>query len=133
MVTEVPDVEMLPLTQLDRIHSDDGDDVLTGTGVEYNARDQAKQPERSIQSNMVVFLLLGDIIGTGVLELPVAMKKLGWVLGTVLILFLSVPNFYTGLLLSRLRACYPSAVHTPPTTSDHHPPPPPPHMPVPPI
>lgn len=73
-------------------------------------REHAKQPERRAEWYMIVFLLLGDIIGTGVLELPVAVRKLGYVTGTVAIVFCALPNLYTGLLLVRLRNAYPRAV-----------------------
>ena len=38
------------------------------------------------------------------------MRKLGWLLGGVLCVACSLPNLYTGLLLARLRAAFPSAV-----------------------
>ena len=54
-------------------------------------------------------LLLADIVGSGVLALTGAFSKLGWILGFAILLICAPLNFYTGILLSRIRRFYPKA------------------------
>eukprot|EP00941_MAST-03F_sp_MAST-3F-sp1_P006294 g6294.t1 len=54
------------------------------------------------------FLLLADIIGTGVLSLLGAFSKLGWLGGLFLLPLCYAANLFTGLLLSWTRTWYPN-------------------------
>lgn len=48
-------------------------------------------------------LIVADVVGTGVLAIPGAMRSMGWGLGVPLILICFPLNLYVGLLLERLR------------------------------
>lgn len=39
--------------------------------------------------------MLGDMIGTGLLACPIAFAHLGWVLGTVLMIFMGLASLWT--------------------------------------
>ena len=60
-----------------------------------------------VQAAMVV---IGEILGSGVLTLPYAMAKLGWVVGSTSCVLFGLSAIYSGLLLSRVRNdLYPEA------------------------
>jgi amino acid permease len=48
-------------------------------------------------------LIVADVVGTGVLAIPGAMRSMGWYIGVPLILICFPLNLYVGLLLERLR------------------------------
>ena len=56
-----------------------------------------------IMSSMI---LTGEIMGTGVLGLPYAASRLGWLLGLGSCGFFALTATYSGLLLSRTRSLY---------------------------
>ena len=52
---------------------------------------------------LVSLLLIADIVGAGILELPSNMARVGWIIGVALLALGAPLNVYTGLLLARLR------------------------------
>jgi len=48
-------------------------------------------------------LMVADIVGVGVLSLPSAMAQLGWFMGPLFIVLFFPLNYYTGILLWRVR------------------------------
>jgi amino acid permease len=54
-----------------------------------------------------VFLLLGDVMGTGVLSLPSSAAKLGWGMSMTALLVFAFAAFYSGVLLSKVKQKYP--------------------------
>ena len=58
----------------------------------------------------VVFLLFSELVGTGIMALPWALAKLGWVIGLVLILIVALLCLYSGILLWRLHLAYPYGI-----------------------
>ena len=66
-------------------------------------------PERSSTWVHTAGLLLGDIVGTGVLALAGAFAALGWVPAIGLLLFFSMANLHTGLMVHRVALLHPSA------------------------
>jgi amino acid permease len=48
-------------------------------------------------------LMVADIVGVGVLSLPSAMAQLGWIMGPIFIILFFPLNYYTGILLWRVR------------------------------
>ena len=59
---------------------------------------------------MCAFLLVGDILGAGVLELGGNLRAFGWGFGMFFLTCFFPLNLYTGHLLARLGAAYPNAV-----------------------
>jgi hypothetical protein len=55
------------------------------------------------------FLLLGDIVGTGVLSLAAAFAGFGWIFGIILVVFFALANYHTGTMLHRLCLKHPTA------------------------
>lgn len=55
-------------------------------------------------------LIIADMLGTGVLGVPGALKDLGWVAGLIVLVAYYPLNLYTGMLLERLRRLVPTAV-----------------------
>jgi vesicular inhibitory amino acid transporter len=66
-------------------------------------------PERNSSWYHTAALLLGDIVGTGVLSLAGAFATLGWVPAIGLLLFFSLANFHTGLMIHRVALLHPDA------------------------
>ena len=58
----------------------------------------------------VVFLLFSELVGTGIMALPWALARLGWVIGLVLILVVALLCLYSGILLWRLHLAYPYGI-----------------------
>ena len=56
----------------------------------------------------MLFLVIADIVGTGVLELGGNLSKIGWVAGIATMLVFFLVNTYTGILLVRLRNVFPN-------------------------
>ena len=57
-----------------------------------------------------VVIITAEVMGAGVLGLPFAFARLGWVLGLAACLFFAATAVYAGLLLARVRgSLYPSA------------------------
>jgi len=83
-----------------------GADVEYGTTVVNSTK---ASPARTVNWIHAVFLLLAQIVGTGVLELSGNVASIGWIGLAPLLLFAPV-NIYTGVLLTRLRALFPSAL-----------------------
>eukprot|EP00951_Prasinocladus_malaysianus_P028900 scaffold265002_cov19-Prasinocladus_malaysianus.AAC.1 len=67
-------------------------------------------PERRTTARQTSLVLVADIVGTGVLGPPCHMAKLGWNWGLLSLTLCMGLNLYTGLLVGRLGAVYPSAV-----------------------
>ena len=65
--------------------------------------------ERRSSWKHTVFLVIADIVGTGVLELGGNLARIGWLPGILAMLFFFVVNTYTGLLLVRIRNVFPAA------------------------
>ena len=49
------------------------------------------------------FLIAGEIVGTGILGLPFAMSRLGWIVGILATLLFGLFAWYSGVLLARVR------------------------------
>ena len=75
-----------------------GADVEYGTTVVNSTK---ASPARTVNWIHAVFLLLAQIVGTGVLELSGNVASIGWIGLAPLLLFAPV-NIYTGVLLTRL-------------------------------
>ena len=73
-------------------------------------REAAKLPPRHATWGRTAFLLIADIVGVGILELGHKFVALGWVLGLTFMVAFFCVNYYTGILLSKLRDSYPNAV-----------------------
>jgi hypothetical protein len=54
-----------------------------------------------------VFLLLGDVMGTGVLSLPSAASKIGWGMSVFALIVFALAAYYSGVLLSAVKQKYP--------------------------
>ncbi|EME26088.1 amino acid transporter, AAAP family [Galdieria sulphuraria] len=54
-----------------------------------------------------VFLILGDILGTGILAIPSGMASMGWLLGTLFLVVMCGIFIYCGLLLYKMRLMFP--------------------------
>jgi amino acid permease len=52
---------------------------------------------------LVSLLLIADIVGAGILELPSNMARVGWIIGVILLALGAPLNVYTGMLLARMR------------------------------
>jgi len=55
------------------------------------------------------FLLLADVVGTGVLGLPYAFKRLGWIPGIAAMVIFYFAGQYTGKILCKLIVAFPEA------------------------
>ena len=75
----------------------------------FMAIDASQATRRVTVWPLVVLLLISDIIGAGILELPSNMAKVGWLLGGVLLLAGAPLNVYTGVKLAQLQRIYPAA------------------------
>ena len=51
-------------------------------------------------------IMVGMVLGTGIMGLPHAMAKLGWVVGIIALISFCFFTIYSGLLLSRVRNEY---------------------------
>ena len=65
-------------------------------------------PERRSGWLQTAVVLLSELVGSGVLALPFALARLGWVPGLVLVLALALLNLYSGVLLWRLHLLVPT-------------------------
>ena len=65
-------------------------------------------PERRSGWLQTAVVLLSELVGSGVLALPFALARLGWVPGLVLVLALALLNLYSGVLLWRLHLLHPT-------------------------
>eukprot|EP00871_Galdieria_phlegrea_P005002 jgi/Galph1/5502/GphlegSOOS_G4114.1 len=54
-----------------------------------------------------VFLILGDILGTGILAIPSGLSSMGWVLGLLFLFVMCAVFIYCGLLLAKMRLIFP--------------------------
>merc|ERR1712190_633766 len=63
-------------------------------------------PERITGWINVVFIIMADLIGTGIVGLPETFSRMGWVVGTVVLTFFGLLTAYAGLLLWRLHMTY---------------------------
>lgn len=72
-----------------------------------NEEERLKDNEMSYLS--VALIQIGEVIGSGILTLPGAFAKLGWVLGIVLVIFFAVMAMFVGQLLTEAKAKYPKA------------------------
>ncbi|KAK3270589.1 hypothetical protein CYMTET_21018 [Cymbomonas tetramitiformis] len=66
-------------------------------------------PERRASWQSIAFLLIADIVGTGVLALSGNLRMLGWSAGIGALLLFYPINLYSGLLLARCHMWYPKA------------------------
>ena len=74
---QADDVELVDLDNT--IHLDSSSDQLdSSTSSDNQAHGQHGHPPRLASVNQIAFLLIADIIGTGVLELPGNLRKLGY-------------------------------------------------------
>ena len=100
----------LPLTATTDEHRTAPAHSSTPTDVEYGALSaETNNPHRQAHWVHAVFLLLAQIVGTGVLELGGNLAAIGWI-GIVPLLLFAPVNIYTGVLLTRLRTMYPRAL-----------------------
>ena len=79
----------------------EGDDVENGP--------ESSSGDRHGTWKHAAFLLVANIIGTGVLELPAALKALGWVPGIITLVLFYLLNTYTGNLLAEVQRFFPGA------------------------
>ena len=99
------------LDGFDTVELLDGRPSRSSDGLEVNGTPAAgPAPKRRSQWWHVALLLIADTVGTGVLELPGNVRKLGWGPGMFLIVLFSPINLYTGWMLSRLSLRYPNAL-----------------------
>jgi hypothetical protein len=91
--------------------ADDGERVGMLSGNDPTGDPKAATPAHTQTSEWyhTSALLLADIIGTGILSLPGAFAKLGFVGGTGLLLVSYFLNLYTGILLARMKLWFPAA------------------------
>ncbi|KAK4522200.1 hypothetical protein GAYE_FCTG49G0079 [Galdieria yellowstonensis] len=54
-----------------------------------------------------VFLILGDILGTGILAIPSGLASMGWVLGLLFLFVMCAVFIYCGILLAKMRLIFP--------------------------
>ena len=81
--------------------------AMLRVGKSSRRRTMSTKEKNSFTSSSL--LLLADIVGSGVLAIPGAFAKLGWVLGTMFLLICAPLNLYTGILLARIRRHHPNA------------------------
>jgi len=104
---------LIPHTETELVHLKDRD----GFG---STRDEAKFAERKVLWWQTAFLMIADIVGTGILALPGNLAKLDWALGLSCLFVFYPLNFYTGDLLKRLHLAYPGNQERIRTLLDHH-------------
>jgi amino acid permease len=88
-----------------------GDDARTAFSGEREEEAVAEVPEvkRSHWHNSAL-VITGDVMGTGLLALPHATARLGWLLGLASCIFFALTALYSGSLLSRVsNEMYPEA------------------------
>ena len=56
--------------------------------------------------------MLGDIVGTGVLSLAACFAALGWLPAMILLVFFSLANLHTGLMIHRVAMLHPKRGYT---------------------
>ncbi len=83
----------------------DAGDLGIGTFAEQDDADEGRQGTWK----HAAFLLVANIIGTGVLELPAALKALGWIPGVITLILFYLLNTYTGKLLAEVQRYFPGA------------------------
>ena len=80
---------------------------------ETDAKSKGKEVVHAHEGNLNCWhasaLLLADVFGTGVLGLPHAAGRLGWILASCLLVLFGVVSTYAGILLARVHALYPEA------------------------
>ena len=81
--------------------------AVPSPGTKRGGNDGSGDGHHSRSWKYATVIIVGEIVGSGILGLPFAMKNLGWIFG-----FLASPIFgawamYSGLLLSRARNRYP--------------------------
>jgi len=89
----------------------------TGTGMDIDGFIESSSHHQSRHWTLTrsngwfgtAFLLLTDVIGTGVLGLPRAFKLLGWIPGILSMMFFCFLGQYTGKLLCKLVCAYPES------------------------
>lgn len=67
-------------------------------------------PERVTGWINVIFIIMADLIGTGIVGLPYTYAKLGYGLGAAVLIIFGLLTFYAGLLLWRLHMTFPTAL-----------------------
>mmetsp|Transcript_5768 Transcript_5768/g.17016 ORF Transcript_5768/g.17016 Transcript_5768/m.17016 type:complete len:484 (-) Transcript_5768:93-1544(-) len=88
------------------VTGDGSSPIVTGDG---SSPTVTGAPERTSKWWHTAALLLGDIVGTGVLSLAGAFATLGWVPAIGLLVFFSLANFHTGLMIHRVALLHPNA------------------------
>ena len=78
-----------------------------GVGAMKSQDDETTTPRGTWKH--AAFLLVANIIGTGVLELPAALKALGWIPGIITLVMFYLLNTYTGKLLAQVQRYFPGA------------------------
>jgi len=67
-------------------------------------------PERVTGWVNIVFIIISDLVGTGIVGLPYTFAKLGWAVGATVLLLFGLLTVYAGLLLWRLHMTYPNGI-----------------------
>ena len=68
------------------------------------------RPERRTGWANVSFILFAELVGTGILALPYTFAKVGYAVGTGLLVLFMAMSVYAGLLLHRLHMMYPEGI-----------------------
>ena len=70
----------------------------------------SKVPHQGASVRTASLLMIADIVGFGVLSLVNAQMQLGWIFGPLCILLFFPLNYYTAVLLYRVRMVHPLSV-----------------------
>ena len=81
---------------------------------ELDASKMKRKPEHAPPAEatwqQIAVVIIAEVVGVGVLSLPVAVAKVGWFGGVTLLLLMFPLNVYTALLLWRARRPFPNAI-----------------------
>ena len=76
----------------------------------FRQMEASKVPHQGASVRTASLLMIADIVGVGVLSLANAQMQLGWIFGPLCILLFFPLNYYTAVLLHRVRMVHPLSV-----------------------
>ncbi|QDZ17624.1 transmembrane amino acid transporter [Chloropicon primus] len=85
-------------------------DLKTLSTVSYVSWRGFQPPSRITGWVNVVFIIMADLIGTGIVGLPETFTRMGWAIGLLILISFGLLTAYSGLLLWRLHMTYDSGV-----------------------
>lgn len=98
------------LKQMEAVHhgSESGEevDIKTLSSASYVSWRGYAPPNRVTGWVNVVFIIMADLIGTGIVNLPETFNRMGWAVGVVILTAFGLLTAYAGLLLWRLHMTY---------------------------